>query len=524
MMKRNNDSKISTNPYFDVVKIKTETNFGVLKTFVVAIFILLQFVFILFTWHYLFNLFTWLLVASYALTLCFCLIILSTKRTGQVKAIWILFMLLCPTFGWLIFLLSNERVMFAKNKRKYKKIFERTKQNNNILLKNQSINECVQRDCYYLQKSGNFGAYYNVNSQYYSNGAELFDNIIQALKDAKKFIFIEYFIIADGVLLNRITEVLKQKAKNNVDVRIIYDDMGSHGTLSRKIKKELKNAGIKVVSFNKLVPVFNLALNLRDHRKIVVVDGVVSFTGGANLADEYINEKRTHGYWKDCGIKVCGNATDTFTLAFLRQWEFITGKKQEVEQFLNQTNIAGQEADGGEVLVPYITGPDYSDKIARDVYENIIASANQKIYIMTPYFIPDETLFNLLKNKAKSGVDVHIVLPEVADKKSVYLITLDGAEMLIDCGVKVHLMKNSFVHSKVVLTENSAVIGSINMDQRSFYQQFESAVYTNNKEIMQSVQQDFEQTFERSKIHIRKPKNLILRLITYVLRLISPLM
>lgn len=516
------NSKISTNPTFEVVKIKTEFNWGAIKTLIVGLLILLQFAILILSGLYLIKLFQWLIVFSVVITVVFCLITLSSNRTGQVKATWILFMLICPFFGWAIFLLSNEKVMFGLHKRKYKKIYERTRflSNDTDL---DSLEPSLKNTCTYLKNSGAFEAYLDTNCKYYPNGFSLFDDILADIAKAQKFILIEFFIISDGVLLNRLLDILKLKAKEGVDIRIIYDDMGSHGTLKRRTKKEIRRAGIKLHTYNKLVPLFNLALNLRDHRKIVVVDGKVAYTGGTNLSDEYIGEKRTHGYWKDEGIRLEGRAVDTLTLSVLRQWEFITGKAPNYNDYLN---IAPKSTSTNyvDVVVPYLSGPDYLGSLAKDVYESIISSAQEKIYIMTPYFIPDESTITLLKTKARSGVDVEIVLPEIPDKAFVYLISLDIAERLMEVGVKVHIMKNAFVHSKLVLTENACVVGSINMDQRSFYQQFESAVLTNNKEVMTALNDDFVDTFSKSRLHVKKKLKPIKWCIIHILRLVSPLM
>lgn len=515
-----NEAKISTNPNFDVVKIKTESNFGVLKTIVVALLIVLQFATLLISFLYLFNVFKWLVLTSFIITVTFCVSILSSNKTGQIKATWIFFMLLCFTFGWVIYLISNEKVMFGKNKKRYLKNYKRINLVDYSNYDLSKLNKEIKNDCKYFNEQGHFPAYSDSKMRYYSNGSELFDDILEDLKKAKKFIFIEYFIVSSGVLLNRFISILEKKVSEGVDVRIIYDDMGSHGTLKRKEKKIIKSKGIKLQAFNKLVPVVNFALNLRDHRKIVVIDGCVSYTGGANLADEYVNEKRMYGYWKDCGIRIEGKSTSTFTLAFLRQWEFLTREK------INYDNYLSLEEDkmSSCVCVPYLSGPDYTSSVAEEVYENIISNAKERIYIMTPYFIPDESLLSLLKNKAMCGVDVRIILPEIADKKFVYLVTLDNVEKLMKYGVKVYLMKNSFVHSKVVLSENCCVVGSINMDQRSFYQQFESAVYSNDASVMEDIEKDFEETIGRSKEHTLNNTNIIKTILVHILRIVSPLM
>ncbi|MGN0798748.1 MAG: cardiolipin synthase [Christensenellales bacterium] len=500
-------------------RIRTGTNFGILKTSIVVALIVLQFALLLLLGYYLYYILNWLIVASLVITVVFCLIVLSSHRTGQVKATWIFFMLACFTFGWVIFLMSNERIMFGRNKKAYQRIYEKS----NFQVENtpENLPKSVKNDCNYLATYGKFSVYNDYKAQYFSDGLTLFDDIIDSLKSAKKFIFMEYFIVSDGLLLDKILEILKQKVEEGVDVRIIYDDMGSHGTLKYKTKKRIREMGIKLHAFNKLVPIFNLALNLRDHRKIVVVDGKIAYTGGANLADEYINKKHIHGYWKDCGIKIAGSCVNSFTLAFLRQWEFLTSEEQDYAKFLSTQT---QKSTLDSVLVPYVSGPDYNYNIAREVYENMISSANEKIYIMTPYFIPDETLFNILKNKAQSGVDVRIILPDVPDKKTVYMISLDTVQKLAMFGAKIYRRKGSFVHSKIVLTENSCVVGSINMDQRSFYQQFESAVYTNDQTIMQSVEQDFRDTFAKSIQTTKGKTNIFKQILIYVLRLITPLM
>ena len=289
--------------------------------------------------------------------------------------------------------------------------------------------------------------------------------------------------------------MLKDRVKNGVDVRIVHDDIGSRKMLSSKTRALLKEAGVKICVFNRLIPIFSLALNIRNHRKIMVIDGKIAYTGGCNLADEYVNEKRMYGYWKDAGAKLTGKAVDGFTLMFLRQWEFLSKQPQEYEKFLKHY----EPNDSKSAVVCYADGLDFEKHVAKGVYENMIANAKDYIKIMTPYFIIDDTIMELLINKALSGVDITLVIPEIPDKKYAYGLTRNNAEKLIDYGIKVYAMRNSFVHSKVVLNEYAVVVGSINMDFRSFYQQFECAVYTNDKPFMASVQNDFEKTLAVSK-------------------------
>lgn len=522
--------RIAHNQDISTIKIKTESNIlGALKTLLIVALILLQFAIILLSYLYLFNLFNWLVTVSFVLSLITCIYVLSTNKNGQTKATWILFLLICFLFGYIIFFLSDEHILFWHSKKQLKKIYAESDK----LLKSDKdtaiSNKDTELDAEYLQKCGNFPAYRNVDMKYFPSGTQLFDSVLEEMSKAKKFIFMEFFIISDGVLFERFLEIIERKVKEGVDVRIIYDDMGSHGTLKYRTKRKLKKMGVKLTSFNRFLPVVSIALNIRDHRKIIVIDGKVGYTGGANFADEYINEKRMYGYWKDSGIKLTGRSVNTFTLAFLRQWSYLTHKSINYQDYLvsDSPTTKPKKESNESITIPYVDGLDYDKPIGRDTYINMISKAKEKIYIMTPYFVPDDMIINLLKTKAQSGVDVRIILPEVADKKLVYYVTRDNVEKLLDFGVKLYTMKNSFVHSKILLTEYSAVVGSINLDQRSFYQQFESAVYTSDKGIVADVQKDFEDTFAKSQETTpatSKRRILHIRIISGLLRIISVFM
>lgn len=478
-----------------IVKIKTETSgWGALKTFVVAFLIALQIAVLIYL-HLSFALaFRWVMIVSLVLTAITCVYILSSKKNGLSKAVWIIFVLLGFSFGYVIYWLSDERIFFYRAKKRYKKVFSKSERYLSDKKKIKFNSKAVEEDANYFYNAGKFNAHTDNKITYFSSGCSVFDDILEQLKQAEKFIFIEFFIISDGALLNRITDILIKKVAEGVDVRLIYDDMGSHKTLSGKSKRKLKKAGVKIKPFNRLVPLFAVIMNYRDHRKIISIDGKIAYTGGINLADEYVNEKRMHGYWKDNGVKVEGSAVDEFTLAFLRQWEFLGKSVENYGEFLNRYD----SFKNGNVVIPYADGLDYELPIGKAVYENMIASAKERVYIMTPYFITDETVMNLIINKAMSGVDVRLILPDVPDKAFVYGVSRSNAEKLIDFGVKVYTMDNAFVHTKMVLTENAVVTGSVNMDLRSFYQQFECAIYSNDKEFMDSAMKDFTNTFNLS--------------------------
>jgi len=509
-----------------MIKEKTESNsFGVLKTIVVLLLILLQASILVFTNLYLLNLFRWYFAYSMFLTLIACVHVLSSDYHGQSKATWILFLVISLGFGYVVYIMSDKHILFANSRKKYNKIFNNIRgiQGQNNINNKINLNKEVCLNCNYLYNSGWFKSHFSSKTMYFNSGSSFFQDVLKEIESAKEFIFLEFYIISDGVLLNKMFDILKNKVEKGVDVRIIHDDMGCHGRLKRKTKKLILDSGIKLIEFNRLVPVFNIALNLRDHRKIIVIDGKTAYTGGANLADEYIDEKRPHGYWKDSGIKIEGQATDNFTISFLVQWQFLTNESVNYQKFINKS----QNYVVNNVVVPFVSGPHYNFSISRDIYINIISNSVKYLYIMTPYFIPDETIINLILNKAQSGVDVRIVLPEIADKKFVYIVSRNNAEKLLKSGVKIFVMKNSFVHSKVIVNEHECVVGSINLDLRSFYQLFESAVYTSQESTLDDVKKDFSEVFKLS-LQItdenKRRNSFIYRILAGLFNLISPFM
>lgn len=507
---------------FKTVKIRTESSGFALKTLIITLIILGQLAFFIYL-HVRFAMaFKWWSVACFVMSVVTCVYVLSSNKNGLSKAVWIMFLLLCFEFSVPIYFLSDERLFFRKAKKRYAEVFDRT---DCFIQANQPSTEQgnIAGECKYLYTAGKFTAYNNTEVKYFPSGYLFYESLIEQIKTAKEFIFLEYYIVSDGVLFKRIYEQLCKKVSQGVSVRLIYDDMGSHRGLKRKVKKMLKSAGIKFMPFNKLVPVFAVGLNYRDHRKITVIDGKVAFTGGCNLADEYINEKRMHGYWKDSGVRLEGPAVDGFTLAFLRQWEYLTGVKEDYLPFLNKAELKKNTS----CVVPYVDGPEYKLPIGKNVYENLIAGANEKLYIMTPYFIPDDSFAFLMANKALSGVDVRIIIPDIPDKNYVYSVSRNNAEKLIECGVKVYIMKNAFVHAKTVMSEKAVSTGSINVDLRSFYQQFESAIVTDDKKVILDVEKDFNQTFKKCILLDKnnlKRKNLFNRIKSGVMQIIAPFM
>jgi len=508
-----------------VVRIKTESSgIGALKTLIVMAIIFSQLALFIYLYIELAMAFRWYLAFSFAMSLLTCIYVLSSDKNSLSKAVWIIFLLIFFIFGYAIYIMSDERFFFARAKKRYKAVFKKAEKYIPEY-KNDGFDAkaSVKNNGRYLYNAGGFANYKNTELEYFSSGAKFFDDVLDKLREAKSFVFIEFFIVSDGILMKRFYDISSKKAKEGVDIRLIYDDMGSHKTFSRKMKKKLRSAGIKLMPFNKLLPVFSIGLNYRDHRKIVVIDGKVAYTGGCNFADEYINEKRLYGYWKDAGIRLVGEAVDGFTLIFLRQWEYLTSKSEDYSRYFGHADKRNSES----LVVPYADGLDFTPQISKNAYENIISSAEERVYIMTPYFICEDTLNNLLINKARSGVDVRIILPGIPDKKIVYGVSQNNAEKLIKYGVKIYYMKQSFVHSKLVLSENAVIVGSINMDLRSFYQQFECALYTNDEKTMSSVYFDFLETFRDSELiteENKRKRNVFRRIYAGLLQIFAPFM
>ena len=503
-----------------LVKIRTEhNNISAFKTMLLAAFILIQLGIIVGLSFLPALALRWYLIILAVISILTALSVLSSHRNTQGKAVWVLFILVFFVGGFVIYFMSNDKYMYARSRRRHKDIFERSA--HFLPARPVSVlSDGMKEACSYLSNAGGFAAYNNTRLQYYPSGASLFDEVTECLKKAQSFVFIEYYAIADGVLLNRIWDVLREKAESGVDVRIIYDDVGSRA-FSRRMRRQMKASGAQVKVFNRLLSRFTFAMNYRDHRKMIIIDGKTAFTGGSNIADEYVNEKHMHGYWKDTGLKMEGEAVDSMTLFFLRQWEFITRRKTDYAPYLGRCGGISSPS----VVVPYVDGPEYRITICKSVFENAISSAHEKLYIMTPYFIPDDSIIQALINKAMSGVDVRIILPAVPDKSYVYLVTCDNAEKLIKYGVRIYYFRDSFVHSKLLLTESSAVIGTVNFDMRSFYQQFENGIVTDDAGVIADVEEDFERTFPDCDNPAKVGKNGFWRTVAIgLLRLVSPLM
>jgi len=324
---------------------------------------------------------------------------------------------------------------------------------------------------------------------------------------------------------HEILEVLIDKQKEGVEVRIMYDDLGSATKLPYFYHKTLRKQGFKVVRFNPLKLHVNYSMNFRDHRKIVVIDNRVAFTGGMNIGDEYTNKKKVFGHWNDAGIKIEGEAVWSMTMLFLENWTYATKEKlADVDKY----NLKYPKTKNEAVYIPFGDIPVDNNLTAKNIYLHLINDAVSTIYITAPYLILDNEISTALKLASQSGVNVNIIVPSIPDKKLVFMVSKAYAEELVHSGVKVYQYTPGFIHSKMIITDKKvAMIGSSNLDFRSLYMHLENNVWFDDQKTIQEMVNYFEYTLKESALLTPeniKRRNIIYRFIQAILKSLSPLL
>ena len=375
----------------------------------------------------------------------------------------------------------------------------------------------------YVAKYGPYPAWQNTSACYFACGEAMYPRLLADLERAEHTIFLEFFIVHTGKMWDGVEKVLRRKAAQGVDVRLIYDDFGSLLGLPTDFVVRMERAHIRCIPFNPVVPVLSLVMNHRDHRKIVVIDGTVAYTGGVNLADEYINVRSRFGYWKDAALRVEGDAVWNFTVMFLNFWNAFRATENDYAPFRPRAGAA--QTDG--VVQPYADSPLDEEPVAETVYLNILAQAHHYVYIYTPYLAVGEEMLDALKNAAKRGVDVRLVLPGVPDKKIVFRLSRSYYLPLLRAGVRIYEYTPGFLHAKCFVSDDRvAVVGSINMDYRSLFLHFECGVLLQYNSQVLALRDDVRRTLPQC----REIQRLDCRssvpgtLLDSVLRLLSPLM
>lgn len=464
------------------------------------------------------------------LSLLVCLYVVSKSDSGAYKLIWIFVILLFPVFGGLLYLL----VSFQEGTKKFVRKAAKTDAKAKGLLAFPGTSEDALLDALpshgaqvrYLQYYAGFPVYTDTQTEYLSPGENKYEALLRELSRAERYIFLEYFIIQEGTMWNSILEILKQKVAAGVQVRVLYDDIGCFLKLPKDYDQDLREMGIECRVFNPFKPVLTSMQNNRDHRKIAVIDGKVAFTGGINLADEYINAIERFGHWKDASVMVRGKAAWSFTLMFLQMWELTTGENEDYAQYypwiLTDCPI---KAEG--FVQPYADSPMDKENVGEHVYLQVINSASRYLYISTPYLIIDESMMSALCLAAKGGVDVRIITPHKCDNRFVHMTTRSYYRDLMASGVRIYEYTCGFIHSKTMVADDTvATVGTTNLDFRSLYLNFECGALMYRTEAVAQLKEDFLQTLDRcqeiSEADCRC--GVIRKTFQSVLRLFAPLM
>lgn len=457
--------------------------------------------------------------------------IVSRPGNPSYKLAWVIPILLFPVLGGLLYLL----ITFQSSTRHFEKKINRSiaasqslmEQEPAIIKKMEQSNHYCANRARYLIRQG-FPLYQHSTARYLTPGEEKFRALTTALKSAKHFIFLEYFIIQEGIMWNTILEILKEKAKQGVDVRVMYDAMGCLLLLPEHYDRQLEAAGIQCQVFNQFRPVLSTVQNNRDHRKIAIIDGHTAFTGGINLADEYINTFEKHGYWKDASIQIYGEAVWSFTMMFLQLWQLYRPEANLNYQLLQPHAHHPTPFDSDGFVQPYADSPMDQEHVAEFVYLDIINKAKQYLYIHTPYLIIDHEMIVALCMAAKNGVDVRIVTPHHWDKWLVHMTTRSYYTELIQAGVQIYEFTPGFLHSKIFVSDDqTATVGSVNLDYRSLYLHFECGVWLYQNQAVGQIKADFLNTLEQCQkitLDFCKAQPLYVRIIQKGLQIFAPLM
>lgn len=459
--------------------------------------------------------------------------IINKDEPAEFKLSWIIPICLFPVFGALIYLFVAGNFGGIGLKAK---LWQCMKETEGLLSTSEDTQEAVKKQpavfrgfAHYMEHTAGFPVYHNSSARYYPLGEDKFEDLLIELKKAKKFIFLEYFIIEHGQMWDTVLDILKEKVQEGVEVRVMYDGMCSLVLLPYRYPKELKKYGIKAKMFSPIVPFLSTTQNNRDHRKILIIDGKVAFTGGVNLADEYINKVVRFGHWKDVAVKITGEAVRSFTVMFLQMWNVYEkgNNKENYNAYLEDIKYEEPLCPDGFVI-PYGDTPTRKTEVGKTIYESIVNGATRYIHIMTPYFIVDREFLDTMKYAAQRGVEVSMILPHIPDKKIAYDIARTFYPELLKAGVRIYEYTPGFVHAKVFVSDDCcATVGTVNLDYRSFYHHFECGAYFYDNQVVGKVEEDFEKTLEKCQLvteQYYKQIPLYQKLIGRVSRLVAPLM
>ncbi len=458
----------------------------------------------------------------------FCVLkIINSEENPDYKIPWLLVTLLIPVAGFMLYFMFYNRKLTKKQVKRINKISEQQIHTDDIeaLAELETEDRKAFLQAKLLCKLSDIHIYRNTKAKYFPMGEDMNRAMLEDLQNAEKYIFLEYFIIEEGIFWNGILDILKKKAAQGVEIRVVYDDVGCMLTLPGDYYKILQGYGIKAVRFSPLKGQADNEFNNRSHRKIMVIDGEIGYTGGVNIADEYINEKKLFGKWKDVGIRLEGEAVNQLTSIFLADYEL--NIKTPVEDFSPYFSSYSLSDNG--YAVPFGDGPKpiFKHRVAKIMIMNMLNQAQHYVYMMSPYLIIDNELCQAMENAAMRGVDVRIITPHIPDKKIVFMMTQSYYKRLTEAGVRIFEYEAGFVHAKVYLSDDEyGIVGTVNLDYRSLVHHFENGVWLYKHDVLGEIKEDMTATMSES-IEMTKENikdNLLQRLIRSIVRIFSPML
>lgn len=420
--------------------------------------------------------------------------VINSRRNPTYKLAWVVLVMLDPYLGALLYLIFG-RVRVSEARRKHKEeVIEKALQAG-ARYRSVHADSLREKDplafkqAHYMETYAHSPLFQNTDTEYFAVGEDMFERMKEEMRKAKRYIFFEYFIIAEGYMWDSLLEIMKQKAEEGVDVRVVYDGVGSSFTLPPRYSRKLEQMGIKCGVFRPFVPVLSSQLNNRSHRKCLIIDGITAFTGGVNISDEYINHKEVFGHWKDTAVMMKGDGAWGFAVQFLAQWDYIRGEEKEYDFYRPDEEYVSVM---GGYTQPHADDPLESERVGSTVYINMISAAQKYLYVYTPYLIINNEMLEAFCIAAKNGVDVRIMTPYVRDKWFVHPVTQSFYEQLIENGVKIFEYTPGFLHAKsFVCDDKYGVVGTVNLDYRSLYLHLECGVWLYNTQCVAALRDDF---------------------------------
>lgn len=504
-LERAGDHQVARSRRFAGVR-KVATTWG--RAVVIALAFAVQLTILLAAITYLSQWSNWIYAVQMVLGMGVVLYIVNQRMETTYKLAWVIPVLIAPIFGTAFYLLFGFRRTTRKRKRLFEEALARATEAIPLVdgaagLEHWGLAPEVGRQITYLKTASHYTAFDATDTAYYPVGEEAFEAMLEAIGRAERYVFAEYFIVAEGVMLDRLLDALAAKAAEGLDVRFLYDDLGSFFKLPVGFHDRCKELGISAVAVNPVGLGFTLNFQSRNHRKILVVDGEVAFTGGINIADEYINENDRLGHWKDTVVRLTGPGAWGFTVMFLHMWDLVTRGKVDYPSFVPERSSAGQlpaRQDQG-LVAPFDDSPFDDVSLGLDVHQQLLQAATRSVDIFTPYLIVNDALIEQLRATAKSGIRVRIVTPHIPDKWYVHIVTRSYYRLLIDAGIEIYEYTPGFIHAKSMLVDDDlAVIGTINMDFRSLFLHQECAVWLHQTPgALEGLRRDVEETLAVSQ-------------------------